>query len=931
MTVDPTVIPGLLLLALELLALAAVGYVVARVALRQSNDLMALAQGMVIGPALWGLTVNFVMYLSPGLAGALATWVVMLALAALLAWRSPAVLRLPARTMAGFGAAALALFWVVLAGRQMLAIPDDINHLTLAAQFRAGGWPPAFAWNPGISAAYHHGVDLLVGLLAPPFGPDMAFTTELLGAWIWTSLAFILGAALLQRGGWTAALILTPLLLSNGTWTLIRADPPGIVQILVPAGLPAEGIRASLIGVYWPSVDIPWPLVESVASPPNIWKPPFVLAYSLGFIVLERATRRTGVSWPAVVTLAALLGFQGLVDETMALLTLAIWGGLAIWRIHALRKGQTAGWPRAALRASVGPALAALLLVGGGGVITSIITSSSGSGLSLGWNEDPGSRRSVAGIESLDGGLGLLWLGPVSIVCFAVLLNRSSRLVLALAGGSVVSLLGLFLLQYEYGHHDTVRFDGHARNFALLALLLALAFRLSVLRPRWHYLGAALLAILVVWPTVAEPVQNLHQSFIRGPNLANAQDHSTKFHNPFLNRTVIDDSLSVDVAAYIKEHTAVGARVLSTAPNELSILTGRPNASGLVQSLQFLYFPGPEFRDAIRDLDPGAVRRLGIGYVHSTDAWVGKLPDRVQQRLEDPDLFELLIRGDGDALYRVRPAFLVLGSEPETFEALRDAVPSSASVYLAPSSEPLSWVRAASALSHTRLFGVLRTHISMHYRANFHTEPLDGVAPDLVVLPVRGLAPSAIAPAQRAPIWWNDELAVYAPAGLIAPLRDPPPQGFSVQLSDVRTDGGRISFTAEFLDRSAEEWVGQDWLVTTVDGSPWAFPHEFEDDGRHKGMQWYAGQLTPAQATATHTYQFDPRTVRLEVRNEHGVLTSVASSGAGLELGEWTLGVRLRHEWHEAAFIPVMKIVVAESGVVAYEVYEGELNARLAR
>ena len=37
MTVDPTVIPGLLLLALELLALAAVGYVVARVGLRQST------------------------------------------------------------------------------------------------------------------------------------------------------------------------------------------------------------------------------------------------------------------------------------------------------------------------------------------------------------------------------------------------------------------------------------------------------------------------------------------------------------------------------------------------------------------------------------------------------------------------------------------------------------------------------------------------------------------------------------------------------------------------------------------------------------------------------------------------------------------------------------------------------------------------------
>ena len=55
------------------------------------------------------------------------------------------------------------------------------------------------------------------------------------------------------------------------------------------------------------------------------------------------------------------------------------------------------------------------------------------------------------------------------------------------------------------------------------------------------------------------------------------------------------------------------------------------------------------------------------------------------------------------------------------------------------------------------------------------------------------------------------------------------------------------------------------------------------------------------------------------------------SSGEGLGRGVWTLGVRLRHEWHEAAFIPVMKIVVAESGVVAYEAYEGELNARLAR
>ena len=51
MTVDPTVIPGFLILLLaELSALTAVGFVVVRVALRQSDDRMALAQGLVVVP-----------------------------------------------------------------------------------------------------------------------------------------------------------------------------------------------------------------------------------------------------------------------------------------------------------------------------------------------------------------------------------------------------------------------------------------------------------------------------------------------------------------------------------------------------------------------------------------------------------------------------------------------------------------------------------------------------------------------------------------------------------------------------------------------------------------------------------------------------------------------------------------------------------------
>ena len=61
LTIDWSVVPGLLMLILELLALTAVGYVVAQVGLRQRHDPAALAQGMVIGLALWGLTVNFVL------------------------------------------------------------------------------------------------------------------------------------------------------------------------------------------------------------------------------------------------------------------------------------------------------------------------------------------------------------------------------------------------------------------------------------------------------------------------------------------------------------------------------------------------------------------------------------------------------------------------------------------------------------------------------------------------------------------------------------------------------------------------------------------------------------------------------------------------------------------------------------------------------
>ena len=143
MTVDPPVLPGLLLLALELLALAAVGFIVARVALRQADDRMALAQGMVIGPAVWGLTVNFMLFVVPGRAGAIVGWVVVLALAFGLINRAPKTLLPRPRTVVGFVAATLALFWVILAARQLMKIPDQafIWACPLISRLAAGRQP----------------------------------------------------------------------------------------------------------------------------------------------------------------------------------------------------------------------------------------------------------------------------------------------------------------------------------------------------------------------------------------------------------------------------------------------------------------------------------------------------------------------------------------------------------------------------------------------------------------------------------------------------------------------------------------------------------------------------------------------------------------------------------------------------------------------
>lgn len=761
MIVDPAVIPGLLILAAELAALAAIGYVVVRVALRQDDDRMALAQGLVVGPALWGLLTNFVLYAVPGLAGAAVGWGVTLAVGAALAWRTSYPVRPRPRVVAGFAVAVLALLWLSLASRQLLEMPDPTLHLGLTAWIRAGGFPPELPWNPGHLVRYHHGVDLLVGLLAPPVGPDLAFVQELLGAYAWTGFALVVVTALLGRGSWKVVLVVAPLLLTAGAWTWTSLGG-GILQVPVPVGMPTAETGTSLAEIYWPPLGQSWPLEQAALH--DIWTPAFTLGYALTFVVLERAVRPEGASWLGVLTLVAIVGFLGILVTSLAPVVLAMWVALAAG--HGMRE-RRAG---AALRTGAGLGLAAVLMLFGGGAFTAIVDGGPTSGLGLTWDADSIPWQALGTLDARPSGVGLLGLGPVVVAGLAALLARRDRLVLALAAGAGVLVLTWLVLSYPMAPWVLSRLAGHARNLALMALLLALAARLSGLESvRWRYALVALLVGLIVWPTVAGPVRSLGRAVGSDVQLANAasvRQQTLSQDSAQALRRFQQPAMSARLATYIRDRTPLHTRVLTPEWTywAVSLATGRPNSAGFADLSHLVYFTGPEYLDALHYLEPRAIRRLGIAYVHATDAWAADLPSRAQRWLANPGLFEPLARDGVEALYRVRQAFLDLDVEPyvESFEALR-AAPSSAVVYLAPETVWLDRLRVASVLSHTRLLGAVDTQ-PLHLQAPvpWTVEPLGDRIPDLVVLPA-SMRPAMFPSVAWQLVWMDaaDGIAVY--------------------------------------------------------------------------------------------------------------------------------------------------------------------------
>ena len=922
--------PGLLLLVAEFSALAAVGYVIARVALQQANQSIAMAQGLVVGLAIWGLIVNFALAVAPGQAGAAVGWGLFIALGIGLATRRPHVVRVRPRVAMGFAAVSFALCWVALATRQLGSIPDPLIHLGLAASIRAGGFPPELPWGPGMQTPYHYGPSLLVGLLAPPAGPDLAFVSELLGVYAWTGFALVIVTALLRRGSWSVILVLAPLLLTSGLWTFASTGE-GIIRLPVPAGLPDAGLRASLAEIYWPAVELS-PTARFPEAIPNISKPAFTMSYALAFVVLQHAAQRQRWSGPRILTLAGLVGFLGLLSTTLVPVVLVLWTGLAV--LYFIRARQHGAAMRAALRLGAGPVLAGLLLLGGGGAFTGILDGSPPAGLTLTQGLHPMHWQALGAFHARPGGVGVLGLGPLALAGLALALAGRHRLVTTLALSAGLLVLAWLALDYRPAPWDLNRLAGHGRNLALVALLLALATRLRNLPPHWRRPAAALLVGLLVWPTVVAPVRSLALSLQRGVQLANAtavQRIMLENREPEPQPRFQVPRMSAVLAAYIRDHTAVDARVLTPKwPfGSVSIATGRPSSAGFLGLTHLIYYQGPEYWDALNYLEPAAIRRLGIGYIHATDSWIATLPPRSKDWLADPELFELLTRDGAETLFRVRPAFLELKvpRHPESFEALR-SVPPSTSVYLTPQTLWLNRLRIASVLAHTHLVGAIDTEpIHLRSREPWTVEPLGNQEPDLIVLPA-SIEPWtwAFPPDGRQPVWQNSEVAIYAPTGALAPItppqaaREPPP--VTVRVSDVGVDDERIRFAATYDERVPDKWTGQDWVIVKVDDGPWELPTRFLDGGRGPVIaKWFAGLISPGAAKVSHTYELDVSAATLGVSDEAGNFVPLESSDGELSPGSWILAMRLQHEWQpnywrDAAFIPVISFRVAESGEV---------------
>ena len=419
----------------------------------------------------------------------------------------------------------------------------------------------------------------------------------------------------------------------------------------------------------------------------------------------------------------------------------------------------------------------------------------------------------------------------------------------------------------------------------------------------------------------------------RGIQLSNMPPGPREFHQWFQGRHAVKRFSSDAIADFISTHTPADARVLSPYPDELTIATGRPNASGFAHHLHIIVGRGPGYKDAIRFLEPAAIRQLGIDYVHTTETWKAGLPDHAQQWLANPELFELLIRDGSDALYLVQSAFQELDATPSpgSFESLRRAVPQNASIYISADLERQAALRLAAALPHAQLFGHLQPS-ALHMLPRIPIAPLDNSQLDLVATSSR-LAPSSLPPSARRPRWWTEGIAIYTPTAAIPFITNAPHTHFSVQLTDVSEHQDQVLFTTTFIDYATSRWTGQDWVVIPADTSPWTLPSGSSTSRHiHPPARAFRGQLQPVSETKVHKYlylyAFDRQRATLAMW-DGATYADLPHFTRKLKPGLWLLAIRIFYQNREVGLIPVLRFDTMDPPLLAPTVYSGILSINL--
>ena len=499
----------------QLLLLGAAGAGVIRTVWPRIAPNIAWSAALLVGPALFAAVTALGMYAFPGTPGVVVGWVVSLVLAAVATRRLPLRTLWPGWQIAGLW---LAVFIVALAARQQYWIPDALVHTPLSASLMAGAFPPRFPWTPDLPAIYHFLPELAVGALNVGIGPGLVLTTEILGAFVAAGLAVLVMAVARDLGASRLAMaVVLPLLLSPGLWTLVLAgDRPAAVQVAVPVGAPAAGLRAALASLYVP--DIAAPATSPVeAAPPNIINPHFMWSHGLAVTAALLATARARHRLTGAFVLALVISAVSAIDETVFVALLLGLGGYAA--VGALR--DRSHWQRQGamvLALVVGTGLAMVQ----GGVLSDLIFRAP-AGVDVATLRAPAPELPwLGGIRTTGGGLGTLTLGTVVVlVASAVAAYRTRSPALAILVAMALALFaGFALIHFPASPADIARLEGHALNLSAIALVVGVAAAAARVRRRAvRYGGGLVVAGLIVWPTTADSVGRIAEAIADGPRL----------------------------------------------------------------------------------------------------------------------------------------------------------------------------------------------------------------------------------------------------------------------------------------------------------------------------------------------------------------------------------------------------------------------------